>query len=361
MKNKFFAFGIGFIVLFLGFIIVTLHFSGRNAKDNRRLKIGLVLNGTHDDRGLSQVHYDPLYDIAKKRDLVLEYYENVPYDSRAKDTLEELVDDGCGFIVVNSAYYEDYVREASFEHPDVCFVCFYGKSFLNNFLTFSGRLYQAHYLTGIVAGLQTDTGKIGYFSENPDRILICGVNAFTLGVKKANPFADVILKYRNEKEDSDNIRELKEKYNIDVLACDGNSDSALVTADKLGIGTIGIHLDNSSLYPHTYLTAAVWDFHSFYDEQISNCEKGVFRGDNLNLGIDDDAVDIAPLTKNVKDNIEEILEAERDLLKKRKTDVFYGPIFDRNGEERVFSGESMPDREVLYNQNWYVSGVKIDE
>jgi len=361
MKNKYFAIIIGFIILFLGFIIVILQYSNRNTEEDGRLKIGLVLNGTHDDGGMSQIHYDPLYDIVKKRDMVLEYYENVPYDSTAGDILEELVDDGCRFIVVNSAYYERYARDVSTKHPDVCFVCFFGKSYQNNFLVFSGRLYQAHYLTGIAAGLQTDSGKVGFYSENVDCMLICGVNAFTLGVKRANPFADVILKYKNGKEDSDNVRELKDEYNIDILACDGDSDKPLKTADELGIGTIGIHLDNGSSYPGTYLTAAVWDFHSFYDEQIRNCEEGVFRGDNLILGIDEDAVDIAPLTKNVKEGIEEKISLERELLKSRKTDVFYGPIYDRNGEERVFSGESMPDREVFYNQNWYVSGVKIDE
>ena len=361
MKNKFFAFGIAFIVLFIGFIIVILLYSNGSNEENSRLKIGLVLNGTHDDGGLSQVHYDPLYDIAKKRDLVLEYYENVPYDIRAKDVLEELVLDGCDFIVVNSAYYEDYARDVSLKYPDVCFVCFYGKSYRNNFMTFSGRLYQGQYLTGIAAGLQTDSGKIGYYSPNPDRMLICGVNAFTLGVKRANPFADVILKYRNGRKDSDNIKELKDEYDIDILACDGYSDSPLETADELGIGTIGILRDNKALYPDTYLTAAVWDFHAFYDEQIENCENGEFRGANINLGMDDGAVDIAPLSKNVKEGIAEKISSERTLLKERKTDVFYGPVYDSNGTERVFSGESMPDREVLYNLNWYVSGVKIDE
>ena len=42
-------------------------------------------------------------------------------------------------------------------------------------------------------------------------------------------------------------------------------------------------------------------------------------------------------------------------------DVFYGPITDHEGQERVKKGQSMTDDHMLNDFFWYVEGVVTDE
>ncbi|MCR4591375.1 MAG: BMP family ABC transporter substrate-binding protein [Lachnospiraceae bacterium] len=361
MKKRFLVFGGIFIVSLVVLLVGTILFAAKKTVVKEEFKVGLILNGGHDDRGLSEVHYDPLYNIIKRKHMVLEYFENVPVDSTACDKMEELIRDGCSLIVLDSAFYEAYARSVSIEHPDVNFICFYGNSYMDNFLTFAGRLYQAHYLTGIVAGLQTESNCIGFCSQNMDPILITGINAFTIGVKKVNPEAKVYVKISDGDINEKDALDLINNRNVDILACDGVNDSVLKVAEENNVWSIGMHFDNSDRYPNTFLTGALLDFRDFYGDQISRCERGIFAGETLNIGIDDNAVDIVPLTRHVKSGIARVVEQERKLMKERKFDVFYGPIIDTKGDIRVNSFESIPDKEVLYNQDWFVSGVVIDE
>ena len=48
-------------------------------------------------------------------------------------------------------------------------------------------------------------------------------------------------------------------------------------------------------------------------------------------------------------------------LEKGVFDVFYGPIYDNEGNLRVGEGESMKDETMLNHFDWYVEGVIIDE
>ena len=52
-------------------------------------------------------------------------------------------------------------------------------------------MYEARYVTGIVAGKQTKTNTIGFVAAFPIPEVIRAINAFTLGVQSVNPDAKV--------------------------------------------------------------------------------------------------------------------------------------------------------------------------
>jgi basic membrane protein A len=55
------------------------------------------------------------------------------------------------------------------------------------------------------------------------------------------------------------------------------------------------------------------------------------------------------------------IEKEKTKLNNGTFDVFYGPIYDNEGNLRIAEGESMTDNAMLNEFNWYVEGVVIDE
>ena len=59
--------------------------------------------------------------------------------------------------------------------------------------TYYSRIYEAKFLSGVIAGALTRTDAIGYIASSPIFGVIAGVNAFALGAKMTNPRARVRL------------------------------------------------------------------------------------------------------------------------------------------------------------------------
>ena len=76
---------------------------------------------------------------------------------------EKFIADGCQVVIGTSFGYMQTLAALAEKHPQVYFA--HSSGFLSNgrnFINYFGRIYQARYLSGIVAGLNTKTGKIGY-------------------------------------------------------------------------------------------------------------------------------------------------------------------------------------------------------
>lgn len=70
--------------------------------------------------------------------------------------IQECVDDGCNIIFTTSWGYMDATEEMAEKYPDIYFAHGTGyKSNGKNFVNYFGRIYQARYLSGIVAGMNT--------------------------------------------------------------------------------------------------------------------------------------------------------------------------------------------------------------
>ena len=145
------------IIVFLLFFILIIgmfYFSGVELKPvagdegDKRFRVGLILHGSHDDRGWS--------------DFLLELYENVPVNRYCKDKMVSLINDGCDLIILDYDGYEQYARDLAIDHPEVEFLNANGTGYRLNYCSFMGRMYQARYLLGILAGLQTETNEIIY-------------------------------------------------------------------------------------------------------------------------------------------------------------------------------------------------------
>ena len=328
-------------------------------------KVGFILNGTVNDHSWGEAHYNGMEISARELNLNVIYKENVPENETCKESMRELIEEGCKIIICNSFGYGTWELECAKEHPEVYFFHATGVEQLENLATYFGRIYQMRYLSGIVAGMQTETNEIGYVAALPIAEVNRGINAFTLGVRLVNPEATVYVKWSDswigEEENAEATRQLIEEHNIDVLAMHTDAMSPLEIADENQIWTIGYNLDNSERFPNTYLTAPVWNWERFYEPRILECLQGKFQGVHYGEGVETGIVDLAPFTKNVKAGIAEKVEEERLRLKNGTFDVFYGPIVDNEGNIRVKDGQSMTDAAMLNDFFWYVEGVVTDE
>lgn len=356
-------------VSILTIIIIGIFFITGNKFDtditDETTKVGFIYNGEIDDKGWGQSHYEGISATAEELNLQIIYEENVPFDESCMDIMQDMIDKGCEIIIVNSFNYGEWVVQVANRNPEIVFLHATGTEKGDNITTYFGRMYQMRYLSGVVAGMQTETNDIGYVAAFPISEVNRGINAFTLGVKSVNPDATVHVVWSqswtdytaNEKA----AQQLVDEIGVDIITMHCDSVAPLDVAETSGIWSIGYNMDNSELYPNSFLTAAVWEWEKFYIPEITTYLQGKYHSGNYWEGSETGLVDLSPLTDNVKDGIEEVVTEKRAMLDQGTYDVFYGPIIDVDGNIRIGEGENMPDDAMLNSFDWYVEGVCIYE
>lgn len=363
--KKLVAVTVGFIgIIMVGIILISVRETDTEVT-RERTKVGFILNGSIYDHSWGQSHYEGMEQCADSLNLEVYYCENVPVDEQCRDYMEDLIKQGCAIIICNSFGYGEYVLEMAEEYRDIYFFHATGVEESGNLATYFGRIYQMRYLSGIVAGLQTETNEIGYVAAYPISEVNRGINAFTLGVRAVNPEALVYVawtqSWTGDEEAENATNKLLAKHDIDVLTIHTDTNRTLEIAEEKGIWCIGYNMDNAELYPNTFLTAPVFAWEHFYEPHILECLQGKFVGKHYWEGAESGIVDLAPLSRNVKNGIAQEVESEKKRFLSGTFDVFYGPVTDTQGNERIHERECMTDQEMLNAFDWYVEGVVTDE
>lgn len=354
-----------FAIVILGIYFINVQ-SPETDITAKTTRVGLLINGSHTDGSFCQVHYEGLNSLKDELNLEIICKDYVPEDEGFLDVVDELVNvEKCKIIVASSFGYGKYMDTVCEKYPDVYFFHSAGTNKGSNLSTFFGRLYQARYLSGIVAGMRTETGEIAYVAAFANTEVVRGINAFTEGVRSVRPDATVHVEYCNSWTDygssGEAATDLFSKYPIDVLTLHSNSMQPIIEADNRGIWTIGYNMEHAKDFPDTYLVACEFSTASYFREQILSILQGKFHGSNLWLGMDTGFVRLSELTGNVADGTKEAVDAAKERFESKTFDVFYGPIYDNQGTLRVEEGESMSDDEMLNSFDWYVDGVVVEE
>ena len=159
---------------------------------------GFIYVGPVNDGGYTTAHNNGRLEVEKELGNKVKtiFKENVPEEKgEVVKAIKEMVDQGANIIFTTSFGHMEGTLEAAKEFPDVKFAHCSGYKTADNVTNYFGRMYQARYLSGIVAGLKTKTNKIAYVGAMAIPEVIRGINAFTLGVKSVNPDAEVHVRW----------------------------------------------------------------------------------------------------------------------------------------------------------------------
>ena len=178
MKNRMMSRrGVIFIVSVAVLIIVAgIAFAGY--KKNTETKIGLILTGETEDHGWNGVHYEGVAYACEKLGAKLLVKENVTEGTgRCVEAVNELAAEGASMIILSSYAYPEEVKDVVGDYPEIAFYGISAENYADNMTSYFGRMYQARYLSGIIAGLQSKSGQIGYVAAMPN----CEVNRGKIG------------------------------------------------------------------------------------------------------------------------------------------------------------------------------------
>jgi len=328
---------------------------------SEKLKVGFIYVGSATDGGYSQAHDNGRKYLEEKIPNVQAVIkESVPEGQEVEKVAADMVDQGCKVIFATSFGYMDYIEKVAKKYPDVKFFHCSGYKTADNMSTYFGREYQARYLTGIIAGMKSKNGKIGYVAAFSIPEVVRSVNAFTLGARSVNPNAVVKVTWTNTWYDPAKEKEAAVALldqGVDVLGQYQDTTAAQQAAEERGVACIGSDMDMSAAAPKTNMTSAVWNWGPYYTQAVQSVIDGKFKSESYWGGIDTGIVQISPLTKNAPEGAQAKVDEAKAKMSNKSWDVFTGPIKDQTGNVKVADGQKMSDKELL-SFDWLVEGVE---
>ncbi len=125
---------------------------------------------------------------------VSSYFDaNDPAAADAK--IRQAVEEGAQVVFTTAPILIRSTLKAAVKHPKVRFYnCSVNQPYAS-IRTYYGRIYEAKFITGAIAGAMAQNNRIGYIASNPIFGVPASINAFALGAQMTNPRAQIELSW----------------------------------------------------------------------------------------------------------------------------------------------------------------------
>lgn len=339
-------------------LVLGVALSPANAAD-KEMQVGFIYVSPIGDAGWSYAHDVGRQAVEEIPGVKTSYVESVPEGPDSERVMLNMARKGFDVVFATSYGYMDPMLKVAKQFPNTVFMHCSGFKTADNMGNYFGRMYQARYLTGIVAGSMTKTGTLGYVAAFPIPEVIRGINAFTRGVRSVNPKAEVRVVWTKTWYDPATEKEAAKSLlavGADVIAQHQDSPGPQEAAQEKGVYSVGYNSDMSAFAPKAHLTAAVWNWGPFYVQTVKEVQAGTWKSQASWPGLKEGIVGVAPYGPMVPESVRKKVEAEKGRILGGQDPVFAGPVRDQKGDVKVPGGSAPTDEELL-GMTWFVEGV----
>ena len=316
------------------------------------VKIGCILIGDENE-GYSYAHIKGIEEAVEATGLsmdnvIMKY--SVPENSACYDAAIDLVEQGCSRVISNSYSHQSYMQQAAQECPDVTFVACTGdtanQAGLSNFKNAFTGIYQARYVSGVVAGMKiaelvndgklTDKNysdgkvKVGYVGAYPYAEVVSGYTAFFLGIQSVYPDVTMEVQYTNSWYDP--VAEGEAANALMARGCviigqhaDSTGAPSAVQAQKDAgsvVYSVGYNIDMLEVAPTAALTSSQNNWSVLYRDTLEKFIAGEEVPVDYAVGISEDAVMISKLGPECAEGTQEAVDAAWSSIKDGSLKVF---------------------------------------
>lgn len=356
-----------------------------------KMKACFIYVGPIGDYGWSHAHEQGRLYVEKKFDWLETAYAESVAEADVERFLDRfVVEENCDVVFTTSFGFMDGTLAAAEKYPDKLFFHCSGYKRAPNMGTFMADFYQLYYLNGLMAGALTESGKIGYVGAHPIPEVVRHINAFTLGVREANPGATVDVRWLFEWYDPAAAREAAEALiseGVDVLAFTEDSPAVIEVGQEHTeagdtVYTFSHYSPMGDFGPDSAVSGQLVDWGIIYEDILAKVYAGAYDNTNLEnvdywwlmrekavlLGARFDepinpkfedplaAVTVTdPLLGEI--NIYDLVMARAEQMQDPAMlfDPFTGPISDQDGTQRLAAGQRATIGELL-TIDWFVDG-----
>lgn len=279
--------------------------------------------------------------------------------------IQECVDEGCNVIFTTSWGYMQPTADMAEKYPDIYFS--HGTGYLSNgknFNNYFGRIYQARYLSGIVAGMNTKSNKIGYVAaqDSSNSEVTGGIDAFAMGVYSVNPDAVVYVKVTNSWFDPDAEKAAAEELldmGCDVMSQHCDTPYPQTLAQERGVYGIGYNSDMSKETPDSCLCSVIWNWSAYYTSAVQSVIDGTWDGSNYYGGMAEGLVEVTDLASFCAEGTQEKVDEATAQILSGTFNVFDGVMETNDGSTVGEAGKTLDDATITGGINWYFKNVVV--
>ena len=286
------------------------------------------------------------------------FVEGVPEGTDGERVMRDLAQTGCGLIFATSfGYLEAALRVAS-EFPMIRFEHTGGYRTAANLNTYNARYYEARWLAGWLAGRRSASGVAGYVAGFAVPEVVQGINAFALGMRAANPKAEVKVVWLNAWFDPAREREAALTLiaqGADVLTNHSGSSAVPQAAEERGVMVVSYQSDMARWAPKAQLASVTHHWGGYYTQVAKAVLAGTWQPKPVWGSMAEGLVQLSAVNAALPAPLKAELEGLRAEVVSGRRHIFSGRLLDNRGVERLRSG-TLTDAQIA-DMDWLIQGV----
>ena len=287
--------------------------------------------------------------------VVCRSYYDANDDKTAELLLEQAIDEGAQVIFTTAPKLNRITLKFAVKYPKLHFFNCSVDLPYSSVRAYYGRIYEAKFITGAIAGAMAQDDRIGYVGSNPIYGVPASINAFALGAMMTNPRAQIELRWSCCKgtPQADFFRD-----GIRVI-----SNRDVPTQNKMymefcNYGTYQMD-DFGNLMS---LASPVWVWGKFYELVVESALAGTLKDDKDNLravnywlGIDSGVIDIS-LSDKLPTGVRTLAELLRNSMRDRTLDPFRRKLIAQDGSIKNDGSRRLSPDELL-RMDWLCDNI----
>ena len=286
--------------------------------------------------------------------VAINHYYHADSPEEAEELLEQAVSDGANVVFSTTPKLSRATLKMAVKYPRVRFLnCSVDAPYFS-VRTYYGRIYEAKFITGAIAGAMANNDRIGYIGSYPIFGVPASINAFALGAQLTNPRAKIELRWSCL--GGDPVEDFI-KSGINVIS---NRDVPTANKKYLEFGTYGTYMvEDGILSP---LGSPVWVWGHFYETVVRAILNGTWdKGrDNRHAvsywwGMASGVIDVR-LADSLPAGLKQLCNILREGLRNGTLDPFCRKLVDQSGRI-VNTGKRTLAPEELLHMDWLCENV----
>lgn len=283
-------------------------------------------------------------------------YENVQVGEDDEAVLEKAIAEGAQVVFTTTPKLMAASLRAAVQHPEVKILNCSLSINHPDIRTYYGRIHEAKFLVGAIAGALADDNRIGYVASYPTRGMTAGINAFALGASMVNPRVRIYLEWSSVK-DAAAIDAAFAARGVQVIS-NLDMQPPIESSPRFGL----YRLEDGQ--PHNY-AMPYWSWGSFYTRIIESIFDGRWKSDaegenahaiNYWWGMAAGMVDVV-CSRSLPPDTARLVELLRTAICHSDFEPLSGVLVGQNGTLHGKEGVRLTPEEII-NMDWLADNIE---
>ena len=265
-------------------------------------------------------------------------------EENMEEVLQDVVDKGARIIFEVGVELMEPSLKFAVEHPEVTILNCSLNTPHKYIRTYYARMYEAKFISGMIAGAMAENDKIAYVADYPIYGMIANINAFALGAACVNPRAKVYLDWSTRKDhDLDHFLTMNDIHYV------SNQDMIRPISPSREYGLY--KYENREA---TNIVMPVWNWGIYYETLIQGILAGTYKTEDegeakaLNYwwGMSAGVIDLV-YSNHIPIGVKRLAEHMEYDISVGDVQPFYGEIYAQDGTLKNKAGVAMSPDDIM--------------